>query len=74
MLAPVATLVFLTVLWISAVVMAEMFGHFSSRILAAIRGETRAAGTVLLVRTPPRRADYARRRPLRARPQLRAAA
>lgn len=74
MLAPLTTLVFLLALWASAVVIAAMFGNSGSRILAAFRGETRASGAVLTVRTHPRRTGYARSVPMRARPQLRAAA
>jgi hypothetical protein len=74
MLAPFATLAFLTALWVSAFVVARILGRSGNRILAALRGETPAAGTISAIRTTPRRAAYARRQPMRGRPQLRAAA
>ena len=71
--APLATLAFLTILWLSAFLFADMFARTGSRILGALRGESPAAVRVATVRARPMRpATY--RRPLRARPQLRAAA
>ena len=73
MIAPFATLAFLTVLWLSAFLFADMFGRSGSRILAALRGEMPSLAQVVTVRAwPTRSATYCR--PLRARPQLRAAA
>ncbi len=73
MIAPFATLAFLSVMWLSAFVFAEMFGRSGLRILAALRGETRSPIQIVSVRArPTRAATY--RRPLHARPQLRAAA
>jgi hypothetical protein len=74
MLAPLITLAFLVTLWACAVVAAEMFGVSRSRIFAALRGETRESQTILEIRMPPRRTGYARWMPMRARPQMRAAA
>ena len=74
MLAPFATLAFLVVLWASALVIAKILVRSRSRMIAALRGETPLAGTALSVKTPARRAGYPRRQPLRAQPQLRAAA
>jgi len=74
MLAPLITLAFLVTLWACAVVAAEIFGASRTRILAALRGETSEPRTILEVRMPPRRTGYARRTPIRARPQMRAAA
>ena len=73
MIAPFATLAFLTVLWISAFVFAEIFGRSGSLILAALRGETPACPAAVTVRMRPTRVAKSRR-PLRAQPQLRAAA
>lgn len=75
MLAPLATLVFLSALWLVAVVAADMFSRFGSRIAAALRGEAPVqAGMSLVIRSRPTRARMMRRQPLRAQPQLRAAA
>lgn len=75
MLAPIATLAFLVVLWAAAVVFAEIYARTGSRIAAALRGETPVVrGKSLIIRTRPARARVARRQPMRARPHLRAAA
>ena len=75
MIAPIVTLVFLSVLWAAAVIFAEIFARSGSRIVAALRGETPpVAGTSLVIRFRPSRARMLRRQPLRARPMLRAAA
>ena len=75
MLAPLATLAFLTTLWLVAVVVTGMFSRKGSRIAAALRGETPVArGMSLVIRSRPTRARMAKRQPLRAQPHLRAAA
>ena len=74
MIAPFATLAFLSVLWISFFVFAEMFGRSGSRILSALRGETPVPPALsVTVRMRPTRAAKSRRA-LRGQPQLRAAA
>ena len=74
MIAPFATLAFLAVLWICAFAFVEMFGR-SSRILAALRGEVPASAQTVTVSVRMRPTRVATpRRPLRAQPQLRAAA
>lgn len=74
MIAPIVTLVFLSVLWAAAVVFAEIFARSGSRIVAALRGEQPTEAMSLVIRFRPSRARIARRRPMRARPQMRAAA
>lgn len=75
MLAPIATLVFLSALWLAAVVFTEIFVRAGPRIAAALRGETPASnGFCLVIRSRPARARMARQQPMRVRPQLRAAA
>jgi hypothetical protein len=50
MLAPIVTLVFLSVLWAAAVIFAEIFARSGSRIVAALRGDAPVvAGTSLLI-------------------------
>lgn len=75
MIAPIVTLVFLSVLWAAAVVFAEVFARSGSRIVAALRGEEPAAdGKSLVIRFRRSRAPMLRCQSLRARPTLRAAA
>ena len=75
MLAPFATLVFLTAFWLAAVVVSRIFAGSGARIPAALHGEAPAStGTSLVIRSRPARARIARRQPMRAQPQLRAAA
>ena len=75
MLAPFATLVFLSTLWLAVVVVSGIFAGSGSRIAAALRGEARkSTGMSLLIRLRPARARIARGQPMRAQPQLRAAA
>jgi hypothetical protein len=75
MLAPFATLVFLTAIWLAAVVVSRIFAGSGARIAAALHGEAPAStGTSLVIRSRPARARIARRQPMRAQPQLRAAA
>lgn len=75
MLAPLATLAFLTTLWVVALVVTHIFARKGSRIAAALRGETPVVpGMSLVIRSRPTRARMARRQPMRAQPHLRAAA
>lgn len=74
MLAPFATLAFLLVLWGVAVVAAHIFGHSKSRIAMALRGEEPRSGMSLVIRSRPSRARLSQRQPMRAQPQMRAAA
>ena len=75
MLAPLATLAFLSALWLTAAVFTEMFARTGSRIAAALRGEAPVVrGTSLVIRSRSARARIAKRQPMRAQPQLRAAA
>lgn len=74
MLAPFATLAFLATLWLIAAIGTEMFSRSGRRIVAALRGETPAAAPRVIIRCRTSRAAYSRTRPLRAQPQLRAAA
>ena len=74
MIAAFATLAFLLVLWISAFTFAEMFGRTGSRILRALRGEMSASSSPVVVKVRAKREAISYRQPLRARPQLRAAA
>ena len=75
MLAPFATLVFLSAIWVAAVVITDVFARKGSRIAAALRCEAPARkATSLVIRSRSARARVARRQPLRAQPQLRAAA
>jgi hypothetical protein len=75
MLAPFATLVFLSAIWLAAVVVSQIFAGSGPRIAAALRGEAPASsGTSLIIRSRPARARIARSQPMHARPTLRAAA
>jgi hypothetical protein len=75
MLAPFATLVFLIVLWLTAVVGAQILSHSKSRMAMALRGEESVkVGMSLVIRSRPSPARAALRQPMRAQPQLRAAA
>ena len=74
MLAPFATLLFLTVLFAAVMLMAEMFFGASSRFAAALRGRTpsvMSGGVRVSFRV---RRSAVQRTVLYARPQLRAAA
>lgn len=72
MLAPIATLAFLIILWTAVRVLADLLAN-SERIAAALRGEERTAAVAVSLRRPIR-GRYGSRPPLRARPELRAAA
>ena len=75
MLEPLFTLAFLSALWLSAAVIGEMLARSNSRIAAALRGETPAiAKFSVVIRSRPARSRMERRQPMRAQPQLRAAA
>jgi len=75
MLAPFATLAFLLALWLAAVVVAQILSHSKSRIAVALRGEEpMKVGISLVIRSRPSRARASLRQPMRAQPQLRAAA
>jgi hypothetical protein len=75
MLAPFATLAFLLVLWTTSVVVAQILGRSKSRIASALRGEEPIRlGTLLVIRSRTNRARASQRQPMRAQPQLRAAA
>ena len=74
MLAPFATLAFLLILWGAAVVVAHMLALSQSRIAMALRGEEPKTGMSLVLRSRPSRARLSQRQPLRAQPQMRAAA
>jgi hypothetical protein len=74
MLAPFATLVFLSAIWLAAVVASRIFVGSAPRIAAALRGEAASSGTSLIIRSRPARARIARSQPMHARPTLRAAA
>ena len=73
MIAPLATLAFLLVLWLAAVLFAEFVGRSGQRVLGALKGEapTSCSSAIIRKRAPRVAIAY---RPLRARPQLRAAA
>ena len=74
MIAPLATLAFLLTLWLSAFVFAEMFGRTGTRILRALRGEASVSSPNVVAKVRAKRVAISYRQPLRARPQLRAAA
>ena len=74
MLAPFATLAFLLVLWGVAVVVTHILAHSNARIAMALRGEEPKTGMSLVIRSRPNRARVSQRQPMRARPQMRAAA
>jgi hypothetical protein len=73
MIAPFATLLFLSLLWLIVSLIGDMIFRPGSRVLAALRGETPPSAFSIVVRTRPTRVA-ASRRTLRAQPQLRAAA
>jgi hypothetical protein len=72
MLAPIATLVFLVSAWFAVAIFADLFSR-KGRIVAALRGEVRPEPVAaVVVRSRP--SVVARRKPMRAQPQWRAAA
>ena len=75
MLAPFATLAFLIILWTAAVVAAQIVVNSKLRILSVLRGEEPIRPEMsLVIRSGPSRERSPHRHPMRARPQLRAAA
>ena len=77
MIAPLATLAFLAILWLVARIVLDMADESGARIMAALRGQSMLAQAPqslrpISVRFQPR-AGLARR-PLRAQPEWRAAA
>ena len=74
MIAPFATLLFLSVLWVLVSLMGDMLFRPGSRVAPALRGQVRPSPQPsVTVTLRPRRAQV-QRQVLRARPQLRAAA
>jgi hypothetical protein len=74
MLAPLATLAFLTMLWLVALVIADTFVRSRATIIAALNGRSELA-TATIRPIAARISQRSRRRPvLRAAPRLRAAA
>jgi hypothetical protein len=72
MLAPIATLFFLVSAWFAGAILTDVFSR-TGRILAVLRGEVRLEPVpAVIVRSRPNVA--ARRKPMRAQPQWRAAA
>ena len=75
MLAPFATLVFLLVIWLAIAIVSGIFAGSGARIAAAVRGEAPPSnGTSLVIRSRPALARLQRHQPMRAQPQMRAAA
>ena len=72
MLAPLATLVFLVSAWFAVAIFADLFSR-KGRIVAALRGEVRPEPVPAVV-VRSRTNASARRKPMRAQPQWRAAA
>jgi hypothetical protein len=76
MIAPLATIVSLSVLWLAIVAVARTLEHSGATIMAALAGRSPLA-TARSVEVPVRvsnRAAARQQRPLRATPTLRAAA
>jgi hypothetical protein len=75
MLAPLATLAFLATLWMTALVVAQMLGKSSGKIVAALRGRSMLV-TAPAIRPVAVRVSQRSRgaRALQAQPRLRAAA
>jgi hypothetical protein len=72
MLAPIATLFFLVSAWFAVAILTDVFSR-KGRIFGVLRGEVRPAPVpAVIVRGRPSVA--ARRKPMRAQPQWRAAA
>ena len=74
MIAPFATLAFLLVLWLCALVIAGTVERSVPRIGDAVRRVTHPRKVSVVVNARPRRVALASRRLLRAQPRLRAAA
>ena len=72
MLASIATLVFLVSAWFAVAIFADLFSH-RGRIVSALRGEVRPEPVpAVMIRSRP--SAIARTKPVRVRPQWRAAA
>ena len=74
MIAPFATLAFLLVLWLCALVIAGTVERSGSRIADAVRRATHPPKVSVVLNARSRRAALGSRRLLRAQPRLRAAA
>lgn len=75
MLAPLATLAFLTALWLVAVVTADLLGLSLGKVTAALRGNSLLSSAQTLRPIAARVSQRVRpAQPLRARSRLRAAA
>jgi hypothetical protein len=76
MLAPLATIVFLSGLWLAIVAVARTLEHSGSTMMAALAGRSplATAKSVELAVRSSNRAGARQQRPLRATPTLRAAA
>jgi hypothetical protein len=74
MLAALTTLSFLAAIWLAAVIVLPMLGESSSKILAAVRGRSLLATERQSPPVAVRISQRSRQRPLRARPEWRAAA
>lgn len=75
MLAPLATLAFLAILWLVNLVVADLLNQGTGKIIAALKGRS-ALATAPVIRPIAVRVSHRSRaqRALYARPQLRAAA
>ena len=75
MLAPLATLAFLAVLWLVVVGLADTLGEYGGKIAAALKGASPLAHAPSIRPVAARVSQRSRAaRPMRARPILRAAA
>ena len=75
MLAPLATLAFLTGLWAVVIIVAEMAGRSGGKVIAALKGKSTLATEPSIRPVAVRISLRSRPQPtLRARPRLRAAA
>lgn len=76
MIAALATLAFLATIWLLAVVAAQIYAESGGKIAAALKGQSPLATSIVQAPVPVRVSQRSIRqpRPLRARPQLRAAA
>ena len=74
MLAPIATLAVLTILWLLAMIVAEVLGVSGSKIAAALKGRSSLATAPAIAPVALRVSQRSRQRALRAQPRLRAAA
>lgn len=75
MLAPFATLAFLTMLWLVVMIVTEMLGHSGTKFVAALKGHSALATAPALRPIAVRVSQRSRvARALYAQPELRAAA